>query len=92
MHFITGLCTPKFSQDSFACSTQEILFTNSDDSMNINEVKLEPNNEYFSSPDICLNESTKNTCQIKINDYQSRLSFHRSLEKRTQVCANYYHK
>jgi len=92
MHFITGLCTPKFSQDSFACSPQEISFTNSGDFMNINEVKLEPNNDYFSSPEICFNESTKKTCQIKINDYHSRLSFHRSLEESTQVCVNYYRK
>jgi len=75
------------SQDSFVCSTQEISFTNSD-----NEVKLEPNKDYFSSPEIYLNESTKNTCEIKINDYQSRLSFDKSLEKSTQVCANYYYK
>jgi len=92
MHFITGLCTPKFSQDSFACSTQEILFTNSDDSMNINEVKLESNNDFFSSPEISLNKSKKNTCQIKINDYQPRVSCHKSLEKTTQVCENHYHK
>jgi len=61
--------------------------------MNVNnEVKLEPNEDYFSSPEICLDESTKNTCEIKINDYQSRLSSHKSLEKSTQVCAHYYNK
>lgn len=80
------------SQDSFACPTQEISFSNSDDSMNINEVTLEPINDYFSSPEVCLHESSKNTCQIKIKDYQSRLSFHRSLEKTSQVRANDYHK
>jgi len=60
--------------------------------MNVNEVKLEPNEDYFSSPEICSNESTKNTCEIKTNDYQSGLSFHKSLEETTQVCANYYYK
>ena len=80
------------SQDSFACSTQEILFTNSDDFMNIDEIKLEPNKDYFSSPEICLNQNTNNTSQIKITDYQSRLPFHTFLEKSTQVCVNYYYK
>jgi len=90
--FIIDSCITKSSQDSFVCSTQEILFTNSDDSINIDEVKLEPNEEYFSSPEICINENTKNSCQIKITDYQSRSSFHTVLEKRNQVCANNYYK
>lgn len=90
--FIIDSCITKSSQDSFVCSTQEILFTNSDDSINIDEVKLEPNEEYFSSPEIYLNENTKNTYQTKITDYQSRSSFHTVLEKRNQVCTNNYYK
>ncbi|CAH1713468.1 unnamed protein product [Aphis gossypii] len=81
-------CITKSSQDSFVCSTQEILFTNSDDSINIDEVKLELNEEYFSSPEICINENTKNSCQIKITDYQSRSTFHTVLEKGNQKSKN----
>jgi len=58
----------------------------------MDEIKLEPNKEYFSSPEIFLNENIKNACQIKITDYQSRSSFYTPLEKRTQVCENYYNK
>lgn len=87
---ITDLCTSNNqSEDSFMCSTQETLFTNTDDSMNIDEVKLEPYKEYFSSPEIFFNQNKKNICQGKITDCQSTSSFlsscDTSLEKCTQV-------
>jgi len=69
--YITDKYTSTFSEDSFVCLTKNTLFTNTDDSMSINQNSIELNGNYFSSPENCRSTNNNNSTKTRVTYYQS---------------------
>lgn len=91
--YVSDVCTSQFSQDSFICPTQETLFTNINNSMNIDLARPELNEECFLLENYS-SENNKNPYQKDDSYYQSRsaclTSFYLSSEKLIQVLSVIY--
>lgn len=64
-----------FSQDSFICSTQGTLITSTDDSMDIDQVQLQSQENIIYSPNNFLNKICNNQYEKNKTYYQSKSTY-----------------